>query len=263
MTEREAKLIQRGSGKWGRAGTPRIGWRCVDFFDSCENGEQRHLICEMCERTPIRYVHVMEHDHYPEPLQCGCVCAGCMEAEYEGGEEAAKKRAKEREKPLRQRANRRKRRSEATKAAETLLMQEDDLDSLRGMKWEAVERLRKAEQDGDSDPAYQQHLENVQEKIKAVAALRIEAFTLPPWKRTENGNQKISVYGILFVAVKRPYGGYALKRCRLNKWEPLSQEYPTLEAAHKAIENATKRKLREGAKVDPEHPESIFADNFC
>ena len=35
--------------------------------------------CEMCGKESIRYVHQMEHDGYPETLDCGCVYAERME----------------------------------------------------------------------------------------------------------------------------------------------------------------------------------------
>jgi len=39
--------------------------------------------CEMCESARIRYVHTMGHPDYPDYLNCGCVCAGNMESDYE------------------------------------------------------------------------------------------------------------------------------------------------------------------------------------
>lgn len=64
-----------GWGKWSQLGVPHKGWTCVGFEDL----GQPDLICEMCERQEIRYVHYMEHPDYPESLSCGCICAGHME----------------------------------------------------------------------------------------------------------------------------------------------------------------------------------------
>jgi hypothetical protein len=38
----------------------------------------------MCEVHPIRYVHEMQHDDYPDIFYCGCVCAGHMEEDPDG-----------------------------------------------------------------------------------------------------------------------------------------------------------------------------------
>ena len=70
----------RGSGKWGRPGVPQKGWTCVGIEDL----EEPSAVCEMCETQEIRYVHYMEHSHYPDQLGVGCVCAGHMEEDYEG-----------------------------------------------------------------------------------------------------------------------------------------------------------------------------------
>ncbi len=69
-----------GWGKWSDAGVPHKGWTCVDFEDLGEPD----LVCEMCERQEIRYVHYMEHPDYPERLACGCICAGHMEEDLVG-----------------------------------------------------------------------------------------------------------------------------------------------------------------------------------
>src|SRR5262245_18614658 len=83
----------RGTGKWRQKGVPHKGWQCVLIEDL----EATAATCEMCEVVQIRYVHVMEHPDYPEPLNCGCICAGHMEGDYEAAsqrEKVAKARAK-------------------------------------------------------------------------------------------------------------------------------------------------------------------------
>lgn len=69
-------------GKWGEAGVPRKGWYSADTYDSCPDGEEPHLTCEMCERQTIRYVHRMRHDDYHQDLDCGCKCAEKMSEDY-------------------------------------------------------------------------------------------------------------------------------------------------------------------------------------
>jgi hypothetical protein len=69
-------------GKWSQAGVPHKGWRCVDVDDRGEANQ----ICDMCESQPVRFVHHMEHDDYPDILKVGCVCAGHMEENLEGAQ---------------------------------------------------------------------------------------------------------------------------------------------------------------------------------
>ena len=87
------------SGRWGQPGVPHKGWQCVDCYDSCVDGEELHMTCEMCETQAIRYVHAMRHKDYPDDLECGCICAEHMEADYEA--------PRERERVLRNTAQRR------------------------------------------------------------------------------------------------------------------------------------------------------------
>lgn len=71
-----------GSGKWAEKGVPHKGWRCVDI-EELEDADQ---LCEMCEARQIRFVHIMEHDRYPDVLRVGCVCAGHMEQDPVGAQ---------------------------------------------------------------------------------------------------------------------------------------------------------------------------------
>jgi hypothetical protein len=64
-----------GLGKWSSLEVPRQGWICI----STEDLGEPQLICEMCEKEEIRYVHHMEHPKNPEVLKVGCICAGYME----------------------------------------------------------------------------------------------------------------------------------------------------------------------------------------
>lgn len=86
----------RGTGKWRSPDVPHRGWQCTGVEDLGEPS----AICEMCEVMEIRYVHYMTHPDYPDELACGCVCAEHMEGDY--------RRPREREKALRNAAQRRK-----------------------------------------------------------------------------------------------------------------------------------------------------------
>ena len=69
-------------GKWSRKGIPHRDWKCVGWYDSKSDApheEGLHLTCDMCEKQPIRYVSIMEHEDWHEKLHCGCVCAANME----------------------------------------------------------------------------------------------------------------------------------------------------------------------------------------
>lgn len=87
----------RGTGKWRDPAVPHKGWECASVEDLGEPS----AVCEMCEVMEIRYVHYMAHPDYPDELACGCVCAEHMEGDY--------RRPREREKALRNAAQRRKR----------------------------------------------------------------------------------------------------------------------------------------------------------
>ena len=74
-------------GKWSQQGVPHKGWECVGMEDL--GGLDG--ICEMCETTPIRYVHHMEHPDYGAVLGVGSVCAGNMEEDYAAAQEREKR----------------------------------------------------------------------------------------------------------------------------------------------------------------------------
>jgi hypothetical protein len=73
---------RRATGKWLVSGVPHRGWTCTNVTDL----DEPSFTCEMCEVMVIRYVHTMEHPDYPEPLDCGCICAGNMEEDYAAAE---------------------------------------------------------------------------------------------------------------------------------------------------------------------------------
>ncbi|MEP5062599.1 hypothetical protein [Nisaea sp.] len=99
MKERpEDFASNRSFGKWSEPDVPHRGWYCVAEFDAKE--ETGDLVtCEMCERSQVRFVHVMENHRYDTRLNCGCVCAGHMANDV--------KAADDREQAMRSKARRR------------------------------------------------------------------------------------------------------------------------------------------------------------
>lgn len=166
MNERSA--IRRALGKWSEAGVPHKGWRCVDSYDSCANGEEIHLVCEMCDHQEIRYVHVMEHDNYEGRLECGCVCAAYMEQDYEMSDIAAYlEAAQDRDREMRNRTsrsvNRRKALARANSSLKELREEFDACDSaghcrtiisdLVRLRKQAKRRRKLAKRDGRPEEA--------------------------------------------------------------------------------------------------------------
>lgn len=81
-------------GLWEMPGVPHKGWRCVGVEDlrpdGAYGGDYERGTCEMCLNATLRFVHTMEHDEYPEPVEAGCVCAERMADEYDGKAREAK-----------------------------------------------------------------------------------------------------------------------------------------------------------------------------
>jgi hypothetical protein len=57
---------------------PQEDWRCMEVADILEQHTgKRDMLCEMCGKETIRFVHIMEHDNFDEVLG---VCISCAEA---------------------------------------------------------------------------------------------------------------------------------------------------------------------------------------
>jgi hypothetical protein len=88
---------------WNTPGVPHKGWECDTVYDIREDGsspdEADYEVCQMCGNERIRYVHIMSHSDYPEPINVGCVCAEKMSDDYVG--------PKKKENILRNKASRR------------------------------------------------------------------------------------------------------------------------------------------------------------
>jgi hypothetical protein len=61
-------------GMWSTPNVPHKGWFCTGMEDMGDVLET----CEMCQSAVIRFVHVVAHREWPNPLRVGCVCAGNM-----------------------------------------------------------------------------------------------------------------------------------------------------------------------------------------
>jgi len=88
--------------KWN---APLEGWHCQYVHDVKEDGwiggnDNGLFTCELCGCCRVRFVHVMEHEDWFEPLYVGCICAGVMEGDILA--------AQERERQARNRAKRKR-----------------------------------------------------------------------------------------------------------------------------------------------------------
>ena len=83
-------------------GAPLDNWKCIDVIDvKGDSDDVAFSTCELCGCTKVRFEHVMVHDLYFEEVIVGCVCAGIMEGDI--------LKARERDRLMRNRAQRRKR----------------------------------------------------------------------------------------------------------------------------------------------------------
>jgi hypothetical protein len=73
------------AGLWSQPEVPHKGWHCVDVVDlrPAEGGDYETGTCQMCLNEELRFVHVMRHDEYPDPVDAGCVCAEKMSEDYD------------------------------------------------------------------------------------------------------------------------------------------------------------------------------------
>ena len=86
---------------WNIPGVPHKGWEVVSVIDlRGDDPNADYESCEMCGHERVRFVHMMKHPEFPNPLRVGSVCAGKMCEGYN---------ASGRESDLKNRAGRRKR----------------------------------------------------------------------------------------------------------------------------------------------------------
>lgn len=68
------------TGKWLNDTVPKLGWSCTGMVDlRVREPQASNEICQMCEARHIRYVHILSHDLWPEPMRVGRTCAERME----------------------------------------------------------------------------------------------------------------------------------------------------------------------------------------
>jgi len=63
------------------AGFPKKGWKyegTIDYKE--ENGE--YAVCDYCDQTRVRYVHILSHEQWPEIIYVGCECAIKLQSDY-------------------------------------------------------------------------------------------------------------------------------------------------------------------------------------
>lgn len=98
VDKRYLTRCQRQLKEWG---APLSGWYCTEIIDVREDDPEAPLsTCELCGCDKVRFIHVMEHEQYFEPVDVGCICAGIMEGDILA--------AKERERLMRNRAARKR-----------------------------------------------------------------------------------------------------------------------------------------------------------
>lgn len=63
------------------AGFPKKGWQyegTIDYKE--ENGE--YTVCDYCDQTGVRYVHILSHVNWPDSIYVGCECAIKLQCDY-------------------------------------------------------------------------------------------------------------------------------------------------------------------------------------
>lgn len=93
------KKCQKRLKEWD---APLLNWYCTALIDITEDvgNIKDYATCELCDCSKVRFIHVMHNDNYFEDIHVGCICAGIMEGNILVAED--------RERQLRNRANRRK-----------------------------------------------------------------------------------------------------------------------------------------------------------
>lgn len=102
--ELDSAYVRRCHKKLHDWGAPLSGWYCEYIYDVADEEEDAGHVelstCELCNCSQVRFVHVMRHDAYFEPVAVGCICAGIMEGNILA--------ARERERLMRNRAKRKR-----------------------------------------------------------------------------------------------------------------------------------------------------------
>src|SRR5271166_1202731 len=79
-------MTKESDNTWRIPGLPRRGWVCVGVVDlnpdELPMEEVDYATCEVCGQHPIRFVHTIVHDDWPEELDVGCVCVEHLTNDY-------------------------------------------------------------------------------------------------------------------------------------------------------------------------------------
>lgn len=80
--------------RWDRKGMPHKGWTHLDVVDVLA-GDGDYAECDMCGKTKIRWLHIVDHPEVAEPAGVGCDCAEKLTDDYANPQER-EQRAKSR-----------------------------------------------------------------------------------------------------------------------------------------------------------------------
>jgi hypothetical protein len=71
---------------WSTRGFPHRGWKCIRVVDLNPDkrpaNEVAYMRCQACGQDPIRFVHMLVHDDWPEPVEVGRSCAARLTGDY-------------------------------------------------------------------------------------------------------------------------------------------------------------------------------------
>lgn len=69
------------NGLCSQKGFPKKGWKYEGVYDAkSDNGDL--VKCEFCDKAMVRYVHVLSHEEWDEPIHVGCECAVSLQSDY-------------------------------------------------------------------------------------------------------------------------------------------------------------------------------------
>ncbi len=89
---------------WSEPNFPHKGWKSDTVIDLREDEDrefEEYADCQACDHERIRFVHILKHPEYKDPIRVGCVCAEKLTNDYVS--------LREKESALRSRATRRAR----------------------------------------------------------------------------------------------------------------------------------------------------------
>jgi hypothetical protein len=122
---------------WHTEGFPHRGWECIHVEDlnpdELPADEVDYETCQVCGQYPIRFVHTIIHDDWPDELDVGRICVEHLTGDYVN--------PSRREAELKRRAAGVKRRRKADEKARTQWAVRHWRESARGNLWTRYEGL--------------------------------------------------------------------------------------------------------------------------